>query len=220
MNATSKNSTVLNDCVRVAHAAILEHREEIAGLDQAIGDGDHVFNIIRGLEALEAMRDDLAHKPIADALKASARKLLETIGGSSGPLFATLLLGMSKACESDTPSPSDLAKMFNEGVTAMSARGKATVGEKTMLDVLIPVANAFVQHTTDGVSGTTLLEALKLEAHNGMESTREMIATKGRASFLGERAIGHIDPGARSSQVMIAAICDHLAETTLQAADD
>ena len=89
-----------------------------------------------------------------------------------------------------------------------------------MLDVLIPVANAFVQHTSNGVSGTILLEALKLEAQRGMESTREMIATKGRASFLGERAIGHIDPGARSSQVMIAAICDHLAETTLQAADD
>ena len=220
MNVTGINSTVLNDCVRVAHAAILEHREEIAGLDQAIGDGDHVFNIIRGLEALEAMREDLAQKPIADALKASARKLLETIGGSSGPLFATLLLGMSKACESDTPSSSDLAKMFNEGVTAMSARGKATVGEKTMLDVLIPVANAFVQHTHNGVSGTTLLEALKLEAQQGMESTREMIATKGRASFLGERAIGHIDPGARSSQVMIAAICDQLALNALQAADD
>jgi phosphoenolpyruvate---glycerone phosphotransferase subunit DhaL len=211
---------ILNDCVRVAHAAILEHRDEIAGLDQAIGDGDHVFNIIRGLEALEAMRDDLAQKPIADALKASARKLLETIGGSSGPLFATLLLGMSKACESESPTSSELAKMFNEGVTAMSARGKATVGEKTMLDVLIPVANAFVQHTGDGVSGTTLLEALKLEAQQGMESTREMIATKGRASFLGERAIGHIDPGARSSQVIIAAICDHLATGALQAADD
>ncbi len=214
------NGEILNDCVRVAHAAILEHREEIAGLDQAIGDGDHVFNIIRGLEALEAMRDDLAQKPIADALKGSARKLLETIGGSSGPLFATLLLGMSKACDSDSPSASELAKMFNEGVTAMSARGKATVGEKTMLDVLIPVANAFVQHTSDGVSGAALLEALKLEAQNGMESTRGMIATKGRASFLGERAIGHIDPGARSSQVIIAAICDHLATGSLQAADD
>lgn len=212
--------TVLNDCVRVAHTAILEHREEIASLDQAIGDGDHVFNIIRGLEALEAMREDLAEKPIADALKASARKLLETIGGSSGPLFATLLLGMSKASSTDHPGASDLAQMFNEGVTAMSARGKATVGEKTMLDVLIPVANAFVQHTRDGVSGTTLLEALKLEAQRGMESTREMIATKGRASFLGERAIGHIDPGARSSQVIIAAICDHLATGVLQAADD
>ena len=212
--------TVLNDCVRVAHTAILEHREEIASLDQAIGDGDHVFNIIRGLEALEAMRDDLAEKPIADALKASARKLLETIGGSSGPLFATLLLGMSKASSTDHPSAGDLAQMFNEGVTAMSARGKATVGEKTMLDVLIPVANAFVRHTRDGVSGTTLLEALKLEAQRGMESTREMIATKGRASFLGERAIGHIDPGARSSQVIVAAICDHLATGVLQAAAD
>jgi dihydroxyacetone kinase len=118
------NGEILNDCVRVAHAAILEHRDEIAGLDQAIGDGDHVFNIIRGLEALEAMRDDLAQKPIADALKASARKLLETIGGSSGPLFATLLLGMSKACESDAPNPSELAKMFNEGVRSRQGHGR------------------------------------------------------------------------------------------------
>ena len=213
------NGTTINECVRVAHAAILEHREEIAGLDQAIGDGDHVFNVIRGLEALRAIETELAEKNLADALKASAKKVLETIGGSSGPLFATLLLGMSKATPHDTPNPAELAHMFQEGVTAMSARGKAGLGEKTMLDVLIPVAHAFAQHTRDGVQGAPLLEALKLEAHTGMESTRDMIATKGRASFLGERAIGHIDPGARSSQVIIEAICDHAMKHSLQAAD-
>ncbi len=213
------NGTIVHDCIRVAHAAILKHRDEIARLDQAIGDGDHVFNLIRGLEALEAMGDDLASKGLADALKATAKKLLETIGGSSGPLLATLLLGMSKGIGSDEPDAAAVARGFSEGVEGMKIRGKAGPGEKTMLDVLIPVASAFTAYTANGAPIQALLEALKVEALRGMESTREMIATKGRASFLGARSIGHIDPGARSSQVIITAICDHMASQALQAAD-
>ena len=98
--------------------------------------------------------------------------------------------------------------MFKAGVATMAARGKASTGEKTMLDVLIPVSETFEELTNTHASSDHLLTAIKNRAEDGMLATRDMIATKGRASFLGERAVGHIDPGARSSQLIISAICD------------
>lgn len=201
-------------CVDAAHAIIVEHKDEIARLDQNIGDGDHVFNLIRGIQALQDIRPQIEPLGLQEALKSAAKKLLEAIGGSSGPLLATLLLGMSKNIGSDDPSPPQIAHGFAEGVAGMQARGKAGRGEKTMLDVLIPVAELFSSLSLADTSHPELLERIKLEARHGMESTRDLIATKGRASFLGERAIGHIDPGARSSQLMISAICDLLAIQT------
>lgn len=201
------NGNTVMSCVDAAYSTITQHRDEIAQLDQAIGDGDHVFNLIRGLEALQAMRQEITSQDFQKALSVSANKLLSTIGGSSGPLLASLLMGMAK-----TPAPelnsSSLAAMFQAGVALMAARGKAGIGEKTMLDVLIPVSNRFVELSAENTPNAVLLEALKTQAEQGMLATKDMIATKGRASFLGERAIGHIDPGARSSQLMIAAICD------------
>ena len=194
--------------VDTAHAVVLAHKDEIATLDQNIGDGDHVFNLIRGIQALQNMREQIEPLGMVDALKAAAKKILEAVGGSSGPLLATLLLGMSKNIGSDNPTDIDLARGFNEGVVAMQARGKAGLGEKTMLDVLIPVSNSFSSLSAQGATRHNLLETLKHEAQLGMESTKDLIATKGRASFLGERAIGHIDPGARSSQLIIEAMCD------------
>lgn len=204
------NGKSVMECVDAAHATICEHRDEIAQLDQAIGDGDHVFNLIRGLEALIGMRSQIEGLEFQPALSLSASKLLSTIGGSSGPLLASLLMGMAK-----TPAPeldsSSLAAMFKAGVAMMAARGKAGVGEKTMLDVLIPVSETFEQLTLTHTSSDQLLSAIKTRAEDGMLATRDMIATKGRASFLGERAVGHIDPGARSSQLIITAICDLVA---------
>ena len=198
-------------CVDAAHAAVLLHKEEIATLDQNIGDGDHVFNLIRGIEALQNMRGEIEPMGLTAALKTAAKKLLEAVGGSSGPLLATLLLGMSKATGTDDTDHGALARGFAEGVSGMQMRGKAGRGEKTMLDVLIPVSETFSRLSSDGASQATILKALKWEAQRGMEATRDLIATKGRASFLGERAIGHIDPGARSSQLIIAAVCDLFA---------
>jgi phosphoenolpyruvate---glycerone phosphotransferase subunit DhaL len=201
------NGTNVMSCVDAAYSTIIRHRDEIAQLDQAIGDGDHVFNIIRGLEALQAMREQIQAEEFQKALLTSANRLLSTIGGSSGPLLASLLMGMAK-----TPAPelnsSSLALMFKAGVALMAARGKAGVGEKTMLDVLIPVSEVLTALTAENTPNPVLLEAIKIQAEQGMLATKDMIATKGRASFLGERAIGHIDPGARSSQLIITAICD------------
>ncbi len=201
------NGSDVMDCIDAAYTTITQHRDELAQLDQAIGDGDHVFNLMRGLEALQAMRAQIAGEEFQRALSVSANKLLSTVGGSSGPLLASLLMGMAKT-PAEELTPSTLAEMFKAGVAQMAARGKAGVGEKTMLDVLIPVSETFQTLAAQNTPNTALLEAIKTQAEHGMLATKDMIATKGRASFLGERAIGHIDPGARSSQLIITAICD------------
>jgi dihydroxyacetone kinase-like protein len=134
-------------------------------------------------------------------------KIMTTVGGSSGALFATLLIGMSKKFNGDLSDQQNIAGMFSEGVEAMKNRGKADIGEKTMLDVFIPVSNE-LQKLSYQDDTKKLAEKIKNIAKKGMLSTKDLIATKGRASFLGERAKGHIDPGARSSQLAIEAICN------------
>ena len=186
---------------------ISNHKEEIEKLDQEIGDGDHIFNILRGLDEILNLKNDLLDKPVDHIFKQLGMKIMTTVGGSSGALFATLLIGMSKKYNSEFNDLNNLSEMFFEGVQSMKKRGKADVGEKTMLDVLIPVSNSLLelQNETDLEKVANNINDV---AKNGMLSTKDIIATKGRASFLGERALGHIDPGARSSQLAIEAICN------------
>ena len=132
---------------------------------------------------------------------------MTTVGGSSGALFATLLIGMAKRYNDELSDQKNVAEMFTEGVEAMKKRGKADLGEKTMLDVLIPVSQELHKLSNEG-DIKNIAEKIKQTAEKGMLATKDLIATKGRASFLGERAKGHIDPGARSSQLAIEAICD------------
>jgi len=189
--------------------AILANESEIESLDREIGDGDHFINMKRGCATVVAMHDELAGLAPDAALQKIGMKLLSTIGGASGPLIASFFMAMGKTVkEQGAASLPETAAAFTAGVEAIKSRGKADLGEKTMLDVLIPVSRSFTQLSGQGVAGLALLDALKREAEQGMLSTRDMIATKGRAAFLGERAIGHIDPGARSSQVIISTICD------------
>lgn len=205
---------VVMDCLDAVHEAIETHRDEIAGLDQAIGDGDHVFNLLRGLASLNALRDEIVADDAAGALNRAARKLLSTIGGSSGPLLSSLLAGMAEALgERTLPlSATDWAHALAGGITQMQRRGKTGTGSKTMMDVLIPVSERFVAMASQGRARDAILDELPRVAEQGMLATRDMIAMKGRASFLGERAIGHIDPGARSCQIMIEAACRQLAK--------
>ena len=199
---------ILNAALAV-NQAILTHEPEIESLDREIGDGDHFINMKRGCATVVGMQDELANLPPDLALQKIGMKLLSTIGGASGPLIASFFMAMAKAVkEQPGQSLADIAAAFAVGVQAIQHRGKADVGEKTMLDVLIPVANAFTQLTQSGAERSELLAALKREAEAGMRSTRDMIATKGRAAFLGERAIGHIDPGAKTSQLIICTVCD------------
>ena len=205
------NGKLIVDCCDSVYAALTEHTEEIAQLDQQIGDGDHIYNLMRGLEALRAMRAQIAAAELGQALQLVASKLLATVGGSSGPLWASLLMGMSRSAPRECTA-GEGATMYAAGVEAMRQRGKTGKGSKTMMDVLIPVAERFRELVDAESAIEEILRELPKEAERGMLSTREMVALKGRASFLGERSRGHIDPGARSSQVIIAALCARFAK--------
>ncbi|BFG76136.1 dihydroxyacetone kinase subunit DhaL [Paraburkholderia terrae] len=208
------NGTTVMACIEAAHATLKEHTEEIAALDQQIGDGDHIFNLLRGADALLGLRADIEAEAFAPALDLAASKLLSTVGGSSGPLFYSLLHGMAKASSEsgDIASVQDAARIFAAGVDAVAQRGKAGIGSKTMMDVLIPVASRLAELADNDAPPEVVLDTLPEVAEQSMLATRDMLATKGRASFLGERSRGHIDPGARSSQLMIDAVCARLAQ--------
>jgi len=192
--------------------SIDQHKDEIEKLDQKIGDGDHIFNIQRGIKESLDLKDELSGQAPGEVLKKIGMKIMTTVGGSSGALFATLLMGMSKKYNDELSNQKNIAAMFAEGVEAMKKRGKSDLGEKTMLDVLIPVSNE-LQKLSGQENIKHIAEKIKAAAEKGMLSTKDLIPTKGRASFLGERAKGHIDPGARSSQLAIDAICNTIINT-------
>lgn len=183
--------------------AIIAHAEELTELDAAIGDGDHGHNMTRGMQAVLGELDALVAKPWNEALKAAGMQLVMKVGGASGPLYGTLFMTLGKTL--DTPPTRDgLAAALHAAIEAVMARGKASAGQKTMLDVLVPVSEA----VSAGRSPAEVAEV----ARKACAATKEMLATKGRASFLGERSVGHIDPGARSSQIMIEAIAEQLGD--------
>ena len=180
---------------------IVAAEAELTVLDQAIGDGDHGINMKRGTGAVRAAAAELAAKPAGKAVKAAGMQLVMKVGGASGPLYGTLLMTLGKLW----PDPLDracLATAVASALEAVKARGKSEPGQKTMLDVLFPVSEALA----DGKS----LAAIKAVAAEAAEATVPLRAMRGRASFLGERSAGHMDPGARSSQLAVEAVCDVL----------
>ena len=201
------NGAKIFNSIRNIEITINNHKEEIEKLDQEIGDGDHIFNILRGLKELLNLKDKLVDETSDQIFKQLGMKIMTTVGGSSGALFATLLIGMSKKFNPELNDLNNLSEMFYEGVESMKKRGKSDIGEKTMLDVLIPVSKTLI-NLKDESNISKVAEKIIIVAKDGMLSTKDIIATKGRASFLGERAKGHIDPGARSSQLAIEAICN------------
>ena len=187
---------------------------EIEKLDQEIGDGDHIFNVQRGIKLVIELEPIIKHLSMSKALNQIAMKILSGIGGSSGALFGTLFMTMAKVSNIDDGVDYKKAiNMFADGVEAVKQRGKADVGEKTMMDVLIPVANCLKQGVEKNKDLKDLMIEAIEEAEKGMLSTKDLLATKGRASFLGERSKGHIDPGARSSQLMIRTVCMSILNT-------
>jgi dihydroxyacetone kinase-like protein len=194
-------------CLENINNSIELHKDEIEKLDQNIGDGDHIFNIQRGLKESLRLKEDLKDNQLNEILKKIGIKIMTTVGGSSGALFSTLLINMAKAYNNQLSDQKNIALMFDCGVEAMKKRGKADIGEKTMLDVLVPVSKK-LNELSDKKNSKEIAKEIMKTAEIGMLSTKDLIATKGRASFLGERSIGHIDPGARSSQIAIEAICN------------
>jgi dihydroxyacetone kinase-like protein len=205
------NTQDIVSAAEAVKAAILANEEHIESLDRAIGDGDHFINVRRGSEAIAAMKNELLPLAPAEAFKRIGMKLLSTIGGASGPLIGSFFISMGRELEGlPEPDAKQFAAALAAGVDAIKSRGKADVGEKTMLDVLIPTSRLLMRLAGEGSDRETLCAKLKEEAEVNMLATRDMIATKGRAHFLGERALGHIDPGAKTSQVAVFAVCDML----------
>lgn len=201
------NSSLIVASLLASYASIVENEANIESLDRAIGDGDHYLNIVRGCEVLLTLQEDLEKMVPSAALQTMGMKLLSTIGGASGPLISGFFIAMGKTLnDKSTPSQLDVAQAFSAGVESIKSRGRADVGEKTMLDVLIPVSRLFIKLASETSPLKDLCDQLNAEATRNMLATKDMIATKGRASFLGERALGHIDPGCKTCEVIIAAV--------------
>ncbi|TIP88828.1 MAG: dihydroxyacetone kinase subunit L [Mesorhizobium sp.] len=189
----------LKTLISVTADTIAAHADELTALDQAIGDGDHGLNMKRGFEAVRAEAEGFAAKPLPETLKAIGTKLVMTVGGASGPLFGTLFMVLGKELSAE-PDRANLAMAFGKAVEAVAARGKSQVGQKTMLDVLQPVHEALLQ-------GKTAAEIADV-ADNAADATVPMKALRGRASFLGDRSIGHMDAGARSTALLVRAVTE------------
>jgi len=205
---TDKVRSIIVDIAGV----ITEQKQYLSDLDQAIGDGDHGFNMARGFEAAIQKLKEAPGADIGEVLKTVAMALISNVGGASGPLYGTLFLKASGAAKGLTEI--DLAgfiPVFKEGILGVQARGKAELGEKTMIDVLIPVLDSLEKDSAAGVSGKEAFANAEKTAADCRDKTKDIIAKKGRASYLGERSIGHIDPGATSSYLMIATISKALA---------
>jgi phosphoenolpyruvate---glycerone phosphotransferase subunit DhaL len=184
------------DLIKTVATTVIAHADELTALDSAIGDGDHGANMKRGFEAVLADLDTLAGKPLPEALKAAGMQLVMKVGGASGPLYGTLFMTLGKTLP-EAADRAAFAAALKAAIDAVKARGKSDVGQKTMLDVLVPVQEA--------VAGNAAIGEVARRAHEAAEATIPMLATRGRASFLGERSVGHMDPGARSSALMIDA---------------
>jgi phosphoenolpyruvate---glycerone phosphotransferase subunit DhaL len=182
--------------VRALAVSVIEHADELTNLDQAIGDGDHGLNMKRGFEAVLATLPALADKSMPEMLKAIGMTLVMKVGGASGPLVGTFFMELGKALP-EGPTRADLVAATDKAIDAVKARGRSEAGQKTLLDVLVPVQAIFA------AGGDAA--AIAAEAAEAAERTTPMLAIRGRASFLGERSIGHMDPGSRSASLLIGA---------------
>ncbi|MCP3798214.1 dihydroxyacetone kinase subunit DhaL [Allokutzneria sp. A3M-2-11 16] len=193
--------------VRAAAEVVREYRDELVELDREIGDGDHGENLHRGFTAVLAKLDGGGFDGPASVLKVTATTLISTVGGAAGPLYGTAFLraatALGDASEVDGQLAANALAAALEGVVA---RGKAAPGDKTMVDALTPAVTA-AQSTVDSGVRAVLLAAADA-AEEGAASTVPLVARKGRASYLGERSAGHLDPGARSTAVLLRALAE------------
>ncbi|MEZ7898690.1 MAG: dihydroxyacetone kinase subunit DhaL [Flaviflexus sp.] len=189
----------IEGCVKM----VSEHREELIELDRAIGDGDHGENLDRGFTAVKSKLSSAEVSNSGDVLKLVATTLMSTVGGASGPLLGTAFLRASKEVTAENLGPRDIVAMLEAGLAGIQARGKADEGEKTMVDAWAPAVRAAEKAAKDGLAPEAVLRAAADAAQAGAVATGPLKATKGRASYLGERSIGHRDPGATSSAYLL-----------------
>lgn len=201
MGCTAKD---LAAALRSAAVVVREHRDELVELDRAIGDGDHGENLRRGFDAIVTALDAATPPTPGAVLKLAATTLISKVGGAAGPLYGTALLRASTAVgDAAEIGPAEAVAALEAALGGVVARGKAEPGDKTMVDALTPAVAAAT--AVDG-SLAEVLAAAARAADAGAESTVPLVARKGRASYLGERSAGHLDPGARSTALLLASL--------------
>ena len=196
-------------CIDSVVKTILNAEEEIEHLDRAIGDGDHYINIKRGSIAVQSIESELTTLTPDQAFKKIGMTLMASVGGASGPLFASFFLALAKEV-SDESNLQQFSKGFTSGVESIKDRGKSKLGDKTMLDVLIPVSKKLVSLANEGCAKQKLIKEIDLVALAGVMATKDMMPSRGRSAGLAERAVGHIDPGAKTCQLIISTVCNEL----------
>ncbi|WP_448629732.1 dihydroxyacetone kinase subunit DhaL [Cellulomonas soli] len=207
------------DWTRRSARVVAEHREELIELDRQIGDGDHGENLHRGYSAVVARLDalDVAPDTVGDVLKLVATTLMSTVGGAAGPLYGTAYLRAAKVSAAAQIDSAGVVALLEAALEGIVARGKAVPGEKTMVDAWTPAVEAAVAAAGAGAAPAAVLAAAAAAAADGAQATIPLVATKGRASYLGERSAGHLDPGAASSTLILQAAADAAAEGSVTA---
>ena len=191
--------------IELAAADVAEQRDYLVDLDRAIGDGDHGENMDRGFKAALEALGQAQPGSVAEVLKTVAKTLMSTVGGAAGPLYGTAFLRASKAAGDGNLDGAGVAAVIAGALDGIQARGKATTGEKTMVDAWTPALEAARAAAESGSDPAAVLEAAATAAEAGAAATEPLRATKGRASYLGERSIGHLDPGAVSTSLILRA---------------
>ena len=191
--------------IELAAADVAEQRDYLVDLDRAIGDGDHGENMDRGFKAALEALGQAQPGSVAEVLKTVAKTLMSTVGGAAGPLYGTAFLRASKAAGDGELDGAGVAAVIAGALDGIQARGKATTGEKTMVDAWTPALEAARAAAESDSDPVAVLEAAATAAEAGAAATEPMRATKGRASYLGERSIGHLDPGAVSTSLILRA---------------
>jgi len=205
MTANSISATTALHWFQNCAETYRQHKDELTELDAAIGDADHGANMNRGFNAVEGKLADLKDKDIGTIFKTVAMTLISTVGGASGPLYGTFFLqAASHAIGKTALTQEELGTAFSAGLQGLMNRGKASVSEKTMVDALVPALEAL--KTIEHDSLPAALERAVAAAKKGADSTVPLVATKGRASYLGDRSAGHLDPGAASSVLLLEAL--------------
>ncbi|PMB04730.1 dihydroxyacetone kinase subunit L [Fischerella thermalis CCMEE 5198] len=186
-----------------------ENKDYLTELDAAIGDADHGINMERGFKKVVTQLPTVADKDIASILKMVSMTLISTVGGASGPLYGTLFLRASAVvADKQELSDQDMLAMLQAGLDGVVGRGKAQLGDKTMVDALSPAVTVFGQAVAAGENILSAMQKAVAAAEKGMQDTTPMQAKKGRASYLGERSVGHQDPGATSVYLMLQSLLD------------
>ena len=191
--------------IESAAADIAEQRDYLVDLDRVIGDGDHGENMDRGFKAAVEALEQAPPASVAEVLKTVAKTLMSTVGGAAGPLYGTAFLRASKAAGDGELDGAGVAAVIAGALDGIQARGKATTGEKTMVDAWTPALEAARAAAESGSDPAAVFEAAAAAAEAGAAATEPLRATKGRASYLGERSIGHLDPGAVSTSLILRA---------------